>query len=56
MLVKTVVVFLLVMVGLAMVGKAIFGGGRGKSARAPVCRNCGRYLPRPGECPCGRKG
>jgi hypothetical protein len=55
-LVKTVIVFLLVMAGIAMLGKALFPGLRPKSARPPVCRDCGRYLTGPGDCGCGGKG
>jgi hypothetical protein len=56
MLVKVVIVFLLVMVVMAMIGKAMFPGRFGKSARPPVCPRCQRYLTRPGDCGCGRKG
>jgi hypothetical protein len=56
MLTKVVIVFLLLMVGLAMVGKALFRKPPPKLGKPPVCIRCGRYLAGPGGCDCGRKG
>ena len=58
MLTKVVIVFLLLMVALAMVGKAVFGKPKAppKLGKPPVCIRCGRYLTGPGGCDCGRKG
>jgi hypothetical protein len=49
MLVKIILVFLLGMVLIGMIGKALFPGAlsgamRRKAVKPPVCAKCGRYV------------
>ena len=59
MLVKIAVLFLLGMLLIAMIGRAVLPRAfRAAAARAPVpCPSCGRYPIGKGPCPCkaGRK-
>ncbi|MCU0815279.1 MAG: hypothetical protein MUF74_02000 [Cypionkella sp.] len=60
MLLKTILVFLLAMVLLGMIGKALFPGAMSRgmkriTRRNPVCKACGRYVIGK-TCDCGKKG
>lgn len=60
MLLKIILFFLLAMVLLGMVGKALFPGAMTRGMRrvtgqAKTCRNCGRPLIGR-KCDCGEKG
>jgi hypothetical protein len=58
MLVKTALLFLLAMVLVALIGRALFPGTvrRVMSRRAPgTCPSCGRHQIGRGDCPCGAK-
>lgn len=59
MLFKVILVFLLAMVLIALVGRAIFPGAMPrvmrKRQKAPVCGKCGRYLIGQKTCDCGGK-
>jgi hypothetical protein len=58
MLVKTVLVFLLAIVLVAMIGRALFPSKFKAiaSRRAPgTCPRCGRYQIGKGDCACGAK-
>lgn len=56
MLVKTVFIFLLAMVLVGLVGKALFPGAMGRLGRArpATCPQCRRPQIGPGPCPCGK--
>ncbi|MEF3048788.1 hypothetical protein [Pseudotabrizicola sp. L79] len=60
MLFKIIMIFLLAMVLVGMIGKALFPDAlsrrlrKGKD-RAPVCRRCGRYVVGK-RCDCDKKG
>lgn len=58
MLVKTILIFLGLMVLVGMIGKALFPGAARRivARRAPVCRSCGRYLIGRKGCDCKGKG
>jgi hypothetical protein len=51
MLLKTILLFLLAMVLVGMVGKALFPGAVARVARVRRCADCGR--PRIGQGACG---
>lgn len=57
MLTKIIFVFLLVMVLIALIGRALFPGALPKVLRKksspPVCGKCGRYLIGRKTCDCG---
>ena len=60
MLVKTTLLFLLGMVLIAMIGRALFPGAvrrivtrRSAALKPGTCPGCGRYLVGKGPCPCG---
>jgi hypothetical protein len=60
MLVKTVLVFLLGMLLVGMIGRALFPGALGRVARRTLtsrkpgtCKRCGSYVIGTGPCPCG---
>jgi hypothetical protein len=59
MLFKIILVFLLAMVLIALVGRALFPGALPKVLRKkafpPVCAKCGRYLIGRKTCDCGGK-
>ena len=59
MLFKVILVFLLAMVLIALVGRALFPGAMPrvmrKRAAAPVCGKCGSYLIGTKTCDCGGK-
>jgi hypothetical protein len=59
MLFKIILVFLLAMVLIALIGRALFPGAMPrlmrKSKGAPVCSKCGRYLIGTKTCDCGGK-
>lgn len=60
MLFKIILVFLLGMILIGMIGKALFPDAlsrqiRKVSGRTPVCRNCGRYVVGK-RCDCSKKG
>ncbi len=59
MLVKVILVFLLAMVIVAMVGKALFPGAMSRLSplkrRKAVCRACGRPLIGKSDCGCGAR-
>jgi hypothetical protein len=61
MLVKIILFFLLAMVLIGMIGKALFPNGMQRSLRGPasrkppVCRHCGRYVIGK-SCDCTKKG
>ncbi|MCU0827131.1 MAG: hypothetical protein MUE52_06935 [Tabrizicola sp.] len=59
MLFKIILVFLLAMILIALVGRALFPGALPKVLRkktsAPVCGKCGRYLIGRKTCDCGGK-
>lgn len=60
MLFKIILIFLLAMILLGMIGKALFPDAmsravRRASGRAPVCRDCGRYLIG-SKCDCKKRG
>ncbi|MDP3197300.1 hypothetical protein [Tabrizicola sp.] len=59
MLFKIILVFLLAMVLIALVGRALFPGALPRVIRkrkgAPVCGTCGRYLIGTKTCDCGGK-
>ena len=57
MLIKAVILFLLAMVAIGMVGKALFPGTKKPPALAKptVCRSCGRYVIGKAGCDC-KKG
>lgn len=56
MLVKTILVFLLVMALVGLIGKALFPGAMRKvMPKAPVCRKCGRYVVGK-TCGCDKRG
>ncbi len=58
MLIKTVTLFLLAMVVIAMIGKLLFPGAIGRSLkdriapRAAVCKSCGRHVIGKTACDC----
>lgn len=54
MIVKTVLLFLVVIGVLAMFGKLHWLGG--KRLASAKCRNCGRYQIGRGPCPCEKGG
>lgn len=61
MLIKTIFVFLLVMAGIGMIGKALFPGkvgrilqSRRKTLRREVCSRCGRHVIGTSGCDCGK--
>lgn len=56
MLWKVAIVFLLAMVLIGMIGRAVYTRAATKFRTPPVCPRCGRYLTGRGECACGRKG
>jgi hypothetical protein len=60
MLVKTVLLFLLGMVLIAMIGRALFPAAlrrivtrRSVALKPGTCPDCGRYQVGKGPCPCG---
>lgn len=55
MIIKAVLVFLLAMVGLAMVGRALgIGTRKTKRLQAPaLCGDCGRLVAKGERCVCG---
>ncbi len=55
MLTKAVIVFLLLMVLVAWIGKALTGRAQARRA-TPVCPRCGRLPTGRGTCDCGRRG
>ncbi len=59
MLVKTILVFLGLMVLVALIGRALFPSAlpriMRKRAAPPVCAKCGRYLIGRKTCDCGNK-
>lgn len=62
MLVKVILLFLLVMVVIGMIGKALFPGRITHLAKRslpgkkpPTCKRCGRYVIGQSDCDC-RKG
>lgn len=59
MLTKIIFVFLLAMVLIALIGRALFPGALPKVLRKksspPVCGKCGRYLIGRKTCDCGGK-
>lgn len=59
MLFKIILVFLLAMVLIALIGRALFPGALPRVIRnrekAPVCQQCGRYLIGTKTCDCGGK-
>ena len=60
MLFKIILIFLLAMILLGMIGKALFPdafsrGLRRSARRAPVCRSCGRYMIG-SNCDCKKRG
>jgi hypothetical protein len=60
MLFKLILVFLLAMVLVALIGRALFPGALPRAMQkrkaAPVCKDCGRYLIGTKTCDCGGKG
>ncbi len=59
MLVKVILVFLLLMVLVALIGRALFPSALPrvlrKDTKPPVCRKCGRYVIGRKTCDCGGK-
>lgn len=59
MLLKVILVFLLAMVLVALIGRALFPGALPRVMRKrqapPVCNKCGRYLIGTRTCDCGGK-
>ena len=59
MLVKTILVFLGLMVLVALIGRALFPSALPRALRKdrkpPVCAKCGRYLIGRKTCDCGGK-
>lgn len=59
MLFKIILVFLLAMVLVALIGRALFPGALPRVMRkrkaTPVCKDCGRYLIGAKTCDCGGK-
>ena len=55
MLVKAVLIFLAVMVGMAMLFKQLKGGKKPLAA-PPRCPSCGRHRIGKAPCPCGAGG
>jgi hypothetical protein len=59
-LVKVVIAFLLAMLLVAMIGRALFPGllrlGRAHPARPKICPGCGRFLIGTSRCDCGGRG
>jgi hypothetical protein len=59
MLLKIILVFLLLMVLVALIGRALFPGALPrllrKRADPPACAKCGRYLIGRTTCDCGGK-
>lgn len=59
MLFKIILVFLLAMVLIALIGRALFPGAMPrvlrKREKAPVCNQCGRHLIGTKTCDCGGK-
>ena len=59
MLFKIIFIFLAAMVLIALVGRALFPGSlprvMRKREKAPVCKQCGRYLIGTKTCDCGGK-
>ena len=60
MLVKSTLIFLLGMMLIAMIGRALFPGGLVRSpqrrpppAKPATCGRCGRYIIGSGPCDCG---
>ena len=63
MLVKTILLFLLAMVLIAMIGRALFPDTvrrlvrrRSVALRPGTCPRCGRYIIGTGPCACGPSG
>lgn len=56
MLIKVVILFLLAMVAIGMVGKALYPGTKKNRPlpRPTVCRSCGRYVMGKAGCDCGK--
>jgi hypothetical protein len=59
MIVKVVIIFLVLMVLVALIGRALFPSALPpvlrKSPRAPVCPTCGRYVIGRKTCDCREK-
>lgn len=60
MLFKVILIFLLAMILLGMIGKALFPDAmtrklRGMRGKTPVCKNCGRYVIGK-SCDCKNRG
>jgi len=55
MLIKVVILFLLVMMGLALFGRLRLSGRKPPRLRAP-CPRCGRPQIGAGPCPCDQNG
>jgi hypothetical protein len=59
-LVKVVIAFLLAMLLVAMIGRALFPGllrlGRAHPARSRTCPDCGRFQIGASRCDCGGRG